>query len=399
MKKQFLLLTCLLFVFRVHPSLPLWNVGDGDAETPADITSQQRANLFTAEQLAQIRVSEWIDSFYARRAKHDGFNGVVMIAKNGQIIYSNAFGYSNLETREPLTLQSSLQLASVSKTFTAAAVLLLAEQGFFSLDDTLCKFIPNFPYKAITIKHLLTHRSGLPEYTHFDREYFNSPCEYLSNSDVLNMLARRKPALRYRPGYMFHYCNTNYVLLAALIEEVTQMSYAEFMQRTIFEPLGMQNTFVFDPDNPDLPVVPTYDTKGKYWSNNMFDGVTGDKGIYASAEDLLKWDIALRSGLLLKEETLQDAYTPHSTDRYSFAKDKDKNYGYGWRLLRQPDRTYLVYHNGNWHGANNVFARDIDDGYTVIVLGNKSNPYNYWTQPVWTWLQQLKTLEHTAFNP
>lgn len=347
-------------------------------------------------QMAHSKAGELIDSFYRKRHKNDGFNGAVLVAKDGKVIYSNAFGYANLHTKEELTLQSSFQLASVSKTFTASAVLLLAESGFLSLDDSIQKFFPAFPYTGITVKTLLCHRTGLPDYTYFPKEYYGTTSPYITNADVVNMFIAKKPALRCKPDHMFIYCNTNYALLASIVEEVTQMSFGQFMNEVIFKPLDMRHSFVYNPTDSTQPALTTYDSKGRVWKNNMNDGVAGDKGIYSSAEDMLKWDNALREGLVLSRETLEDAYTPKNLDRYSFAGEKDKNYGYGWRMTKQLDKTYLIYHNGFWHGANNVFARDIDDGYTVIVLGNKSNQNNYWTQPVWEVLYQLKEVGNLA---
>jgi CubicO group peptidase (beta-lactamase class C family) len=168
------------------------------------------------------------------------------------------------------------------------------------------------------------------------------------------------------------------------------------MDKFIFKPLEMNNSFVFDPTIDTITGTLSYDSRGKLWNNNIYDGVAGDKGIYSSAEDMLKWDNALRTGLVLTEETLRAAYTPRSLDKYSFVGEKDKNYGYGWRIAKQADKSTLIYHNGFWHGSNNVFARDINDGYTVIVLGNKSNQGNYWTQPVWDVIGQLKNFSNLA---
>lgn len=353
----------------------------------------------SVQQMATQRAREIIDSFYIRRHKFDGFNGAVLIAKDGMPIYSAAFGYADFSKKDTLTQQSPFQLASCSKTFTGTAIMLLAEQGFLSLDDSVQKYFPEFPYSGITIKLLLSHRTGLPDYTVYPKEYFPK-ADYINNQTLLNYFIEKKPPLRTTPGKMFMYCNTNYAILASVIEQVTGMTYHKFMHDVIFSPLGMSNTFVYNPDDEDACcVMPTYDSRWRVWKNTIYDGVIGDKGIYASAEDMLKWDNALRSGFVLSEESLQEAYKPRSLDRYSFVKEKEKNYGYGWRMMKQPDKTYLIYHNGFWHGSNNVFARDLDDGYTVIVLGNKANHNNYFTQPVWEVLNQLKNFDSVAEAP
>jgi CubicO group peptidase (beta-lactamase class C family) len=157
----------------------------------------------------------------------------------------------------------------------------------------------------------------------------------------------------------------------------------------------MSNTYVFSPEDGNCCTI-SYDSKGRVWKDCPADGVVGDKGIYSSVEDMLKWDNALRTGLVLSEESLNEAYKPRSLDRYSFAKDRTRNYGYGWRMTKQADKSYIIYHNGFWHGSNNVFARDLANGFTIIVLGNKSNNANYWTQPVWNALGLMKNLENVA---
>jgi CubicO group peptidase (beta-lactamase class C family) len=347
-------------------------------------------------ELAHSRAAQAIDSFYRLRHKLGGFNGTVMVAKDGKAIYQGAFGYGNFASHDSLSTQSPIQLASVSKPFTATAILLLAEQGFFSLTDTLQTFFPEFPYPGMTVEMLLSHRSGLIDYSVLPAEYFGKGIANLTNEMVLNYFITKKPALRTRPDRMFIYCNTNYALLASIVEHTTNMSFKAFMDKFIFKPLEMNNSFVFDPTIDTITGTLSYDSRGKLWNNNIYDGVAGDKGIYSSAEDMLKWDNALRAGLVLTEETLRAAYTPRSLDKYSFVGEKDKNYGYGWRIAKQADKSTLIYHNGFWHGSNNVFARDINDGYTVIVLGNKSNQGNYWTQPVWDVIGQLKNFSNLA---
>lgn len=343
------------------------------------------------------QIAGQIDSFYRKRVKNDHFNGCVMVAKDGKPIYSAAFGYGNLTFKDTLTVQSSIQLASVSKTFTSTAILMLAEQGFLSLDDTVQKFFPDFPYQGITVDLLLSHRTGLPDYTYWDKSFLGLTAnQYLTNEGLMNVLATKKPAVRCRPDHMFIYCNTNYAILASIVEKVTGVTFRQFMHDAVFAPLGMSNSYVFAPEEGGTCCTISYDSKGRVWRDCPADGVVGDKGIYSSVEDMLKWDNALRTGLLLKDETLQEAYKPRSLDRYSFAKDRTRNYGYGWRMTKQPDKSYLIYHNGFWHGSNNVFARDLKDGFTIIVLGNKSNNANYWTQPIWNALGQMRNMESIA---
>ena len=366
--------------------------GETSAETTFTENCAEEVAPLSLEEIFSARVREQIDSFYRKRVKNDHFNGCVMVAKDGKPIYSAAFGYGNLMFKDTLSTQSSIQLASVSKTFTGSAIMLLAEQGFLSLDDSVQKFFPDFPYHGITIRLLLSHRTGLPDYTYWDKSFIGTSSAYLTNAKLMELLASKKPQVRCKPDHMFIYCNTNFAVLASIIENVTGLSYKKFMHEVIFSPLGMSNTYVYSPEDGNCCTI-SYDSRGRVWKDCPADGVVGDKGIYSSVDDMLKWDNALRTGLVLSKESLEEAYKPRSLDRYSFAKERTKNYGYGWRMMKQADKSYLIYHNGFWHGSNNVFARDLTNGFTIIVLGNKSNHANYWTQPVWNALGQMKNLE------
>ena len=380
---------CLLTVLLVIPSFTNSYAGNGKPGITGNVNDGCNPEDFLTEMTAQQ-----IKTYYEKRHRTDGFNGTVLVAKNGLPIYSGAFGYGNINLKDTLTTQSSFQLASVTKTFTSSAVLKLVEEGKLSLDDTLQKFFPEFPYEGITVKLLLSHRSGLSDYVYWPQETVGD-AQFLTNQTLLDLIVAKKPPLVCRPDKMFKYCNTNYALLALIIEKASGVSYKEYMDVNIFQPLGMNNTFVCAIEDTSTHCGATcYEGRcWREWKVGFSDGVLGDKGIYSSVEDMLKWDNALKKGKVLSAEMLEQAYTPHSLDRYSFGKDKSRNYGYGWRMAKQRDGSYLIYHNGNWHGCNNVFARNLKDGYTIIVLGNKANAANYNTQPIWAIIQGLKNGE------
>jgi CubicO group peptidase (beta-lactamase class C family) len=190
----------------------------------------------------------------------------------------------------------------------------------------------------------------------------------MTNEDVIRLMEVHKPKIQHTPGTHFQYCNTNYMLLASIIEKVSGKKYQEFMQETIFQPLGMHNTFVFQPGTIAHPhQTQSHKYNGQFEPDTYFDGVMGDKGIYSTVQDMLKWDQALYSGQLLNDSILKMAYTPYSNE-----KPGVRNYGLGWRLMVYPDATKnIVYHNGWWHGNNTVFYRFIQDTTTLIILGNK----------------------------
>lgn len=383
----------LALVMSACISVPLFAVPKNGPGENTGVSVEDDEACANADFITQMTAQQ-IEAYYTRRHRTDGFNGAVLVAKDGKAIYSGAYGIANVYTEDTLTTQTSFQLASVTKTFTSVAVLQLVESGQLSLDDSLQKFFPAFPYHGITVKLLLSHRSGLPEYIYWDQRFIGEGVQYLSNQSMLDLLIAKHPAPRTRPDRMFIYCNTNYALLALVIEKVSGLAYRDYMQAKIFGPIGMDNTYVCNIQDSAYAHCGATCYEGrrwKEWKTSFSDGVVGDKGIYSSVEDMLKWDNALKEGKIISAEMLQEAYKPHNIDRYSFAKDRRRNYGYGWRMIKQPDGSYVIYHNGNWHGCNNVFCRNLKEGYTVIVLGNKENGANYLTQPVWDIIARVKS--------
>ncbi|NLR77774.1 beta-lactamase family protein [Chitinophaga eiseniae] len=337
----------------------LYTLGLNDAEKEAILKSPRTKQM-----------QQELEAFYNGKLIRSGFNGAMIVARKGVVIFEKYHGYENSRSKAPIVDSSAFQLASVSKTFTGAAVLWLAQKEQLSLDDSLQKFFPTFPYKGINVRMLLSHRSGLPNYLYFCDSLWKKESGFITNDEVIKLMEVHKPPMQHLPGTHFQYCNTNYLLLASIIEKVSGQKYADFMTQTIFKPLGMNSTFVFNPGS----AVHTHQTQshkynGQFEPDTYFDGVMGDKGIYSSAEDMLKWDQALYSGQFLNEASLKAAYTPYSNE-----KPGVRNYGLGWRLMVYPDSTKnIVYHNGWWHGNNTVFYRFVQDTTTLIILGNKYN--------------------------
>ncbi len=311
----------------------------------------------------------WYDSVLSLR----GFNGGMIVAKDGNIVFENYSGTGHLPGIDIITDSTPMHIASISKTFTAMAVLKLWQDGKLNIDDEFSKYFPAFNYPGLTIRCLLNHRSGLPNYNYFMETLGWDKTRFVKNEDVLVYLITRKAELQdiAPPCTHFTYCNTNYALLALLIEKVTGLKYADYINRTFLKPLQMKHTYVFSLADT-LKAIPSYNWRGTLEAFNFLDQVYGDKNIYTTPRDLLIWDRALRSGLIFKEETLNAAYAPYSNE-----KPGQHNYGLGWRMNIFPDGNKIIYHNGWWHGSNAAFIRLLKENATIILIGNKFNRLVY----------------------
>jgi CubicO group peptidase (beta-lactamase class C family) len=338
--------------------------------------------------------SSAIAPLYQSLLLRTGFNGAILLAKNGEIVFEDYHGYINLKTKEPITSNSTFHIASVSKTFTAAVILKLMEEGKLNLEDNVEKYLPGFPYNGITIKDLLSHRSGLPKYDHFMDGTISTvvmvknkkgkmvkriktskaPVQITglpNNNDVLQYMIKYRPAPEASPNRRYSYCNTNYAMLALIVERITQMPFPVYMQEHVFKPLGMTSTYVFSVKDT-AKYIPSYNYNNSAFKLQKLDCIYGDKNVYSTVRDLLLWDKALYFGNFISLKSLDMAFQPYSNENRGF-----KNYGLGWHLLIKPPDPTIVYHNGWWHGNNAVFKRLIADSATVIILGNKFNK-NIW---------------------
>ncbi len=318
-----------------------------------------------------------LDKYYQGQVRA-GFNGAVLVGYKGKVIYERYYGYGIKERRIPLAFNSSCQLASISKTFTGAAILYLYDRKQVNIDYPVQYYLKDFPYKNISLRMLLSHRSGLSDYTKWVPVYRKDLKTPMTNEDVMNLMAKHKPRLLTKPDSRFDYCNTNFVVLSRIIEVVSGMSYRDFMATYIFAPLGMNNTFVYQPDK-GLPgnVAISYNYRWRREPDMFADGVTGDKGIYSTVQDMFRWDQSFYNRTLLTNESIELSYGP-----CSFEKPGIKNYGLGWRMLCHPNGNKVIYHNGWWHGNNTSFYRLIKENITIIILGNKFNKNIYRQAPV-----------------
>lgn len=354
---------CLLFIFFscknnkqetvAYEEEPVARI---DLPAPGNVEAAEKNRLVNACQL-------WYDSML----KPSVFNGSMIVAIKGNIIFEKYKGSNPLGGADSIDENTPFHIASVSKTFTAMCILKLWQDKLINIDEPYSKYFPAFNYPGVTIRTLLNHRSGLPNYLYYMEKLGYKDSAAISNQQVLDILISHKNSLENigTPDKHFSYCNTNYVLLALLVEKISGKPYPEFLKRNIFDPLGMQHSFVFTPADSNR-ITPNYDWKGGRNADNFLDHVYGDKNIYSTPKDLLIWDRALASGLLFTPATMQQAYAPYSNERPGI-----KNYGLGWRMNTYPNGKKVIFHNGWWHGNNAAFIRLADEDATIIVLGNR----------------------------
>ncbi|HEY0244621.1 MAG TPA: serine hydrolase domain-containing protein [Mucilaginibacter sp.] len=336
-------------------------------KSPFDTTALLAYNPKNADK----RIDEFIQNLHKTR----GFNGNVLVAKHGKIIYEKALGWADYLRRDSLNINSQFELASVSKTMTSTAILLLMERGKLKLDQDVKDFFPDFPYDGVTIRLLLTHRSGMMNYVYFTddiyRKEHRDQRKGLTNAEEMALIAQYKPARFNKPDVRFLYNNSNFMVLGSIIEKVSGMPYAQFMKENVFIPAGMAHTAVYSKAVYDkIPVDVVGHDRGQWRysvAQNFLDGPVGDKGIYSTVGDLFLYDRALRAGRLLKKATMDSAYVARNPMLHGHF-----SYGYGWRIFEAPGQQ-VIYHTGWWHGFRHIYLRDMKNDITIVLLSNLSN--------------------------
>ena len=317
----------------------------------------------------------------------DGFNGAWLYAEKGEIISKGALGFRDPENTMPITEDTIFQLASVSKTFTAAAVMLLMRQGILSRDDEITKFFPEIPYQGVTVRHLLNHTSGIPDYFD-DADWFIKIWEeekrVPGNDEILRFIQETEAKPYFAPGEGFHYSNTGYNLLALLVERLSGIPFEEFLKKNIFEPAGMTSTYCCHIRRDGVPFenyaqatvfedgscVADIDS-AKDGDVAAFDGLNGDDYVYTNIFDMLRWDRALREGKVLTLEEQKLMYTPgklNNGDNAVYDEEDGLSYGFGWAVGNEEDYGLIVSHSGGMPGVATWFERFIDADRVLVIL-------------------------------
>jgi CubicO group peptidase (beta-lactamase class C family) len=316
------------------------------------------------------KVTHKIDSLLKRIHKRYDFHGAVLVAKHGKIVYNNQIGYANFRNKKLLHENSAFQIASVSKQFTAASILLLYERELLQLTDSVTKYFPDFPYKDVTISHLLTHTAGLPKYF-WVAEHKWEEKEPPSNAEMMALLETTDTPRFFRAGRNFDYSNTGYFVLASIVEKISGMAYADFVTYNIFQPLGMKNSFVYRYKKDTIRSNQLIGYRlYKGWRHlkirgTVNDAIVGDKNVYATAEDLYKWHYGLLHGMLLSEDSVALMRT-HGVTKYG----RKVPYGMGFRL--DYGENGRVYHYGKWNGFNTGLIQYPQEDLVIIILEHTS---------------------------
>ncbi|MDX2047174.1 MAG: serine hydrolase domain-containing protein [Chitinophagaceae bacterium] len=317
-----------------------------------------------------------LDSLFAA---HQFFSGVVLIAENNKPVYHKAFGYREFADKVPLQKDDIFELASVSKQFTAMIIMMLKERGKLNYDDPVEKYL-DIPYKGITIRHLLTHTSGLPDYQDIMDKYWDKT-RVAGNADAIAYLNKHAPPKIFEPGEKYEYSNTGYLLLASIAEKAAGKDFIEMCRQWIFHPLKMKSTNIRSSEEKKgttrFAIGHIYvKERNKYIRADSFPSSDytiwlgnrkGPGRVSSAAEDLLKWDNALYTDKLVKQSTLNEAFTPMKLNNGSFS-----NYGFGWTLRPDAEPGKIVYHTGDNPGYKTIIVRYIDKKKTLIVLNNNA---------------------------
>lgn len=319
---------------------------------------------------ATTKVRSKLDSLLKRIHKRHDFHGAVLVAKNKKIVYQNQIGTADFKKKTLLNKESVFQLASVSKQFTAAAIMLLQQRNQLKLTDTVNTYFPNFPYKAVTIKTLLNHTGGLPKYFWIAEHKWQQK-KAPSNNEMMELLTTSNVQRFFKPGRNFDYSNTGYFVLASIVEKISGISFGSFLKQNIFEPLQMTHSYVYSFENDSIRENQLDGYRlHRGWRHvkirsTVNDAIVGDKNVYTTAEDLFKWTQGLNSGNLLSKESLALMFTKGET-----IYGRKVPYGFGFRIDTKEKNS--IYHYGKWNGFSTGLTTYLEDDLVVIVLEHTS---------------------------
>ncbi len=311
---------------------------------------------------------EAIDDLFKEFDRPGSPGASLTVIKNGKPVFAKGYGLANLEKKILCSTNTNFRLASLTKQFTATAILILAERRSLSLEDHITRFFPEFPDygKQISIRHLLTHTSGLVDYEQVIPAGTTIP---VSDRDVL-LLLLKQDHLKFSPGEKFDYSNTGYSFLALIVEAASGQKFATFLRENIFQPLGMTNSLAYEPGISSVPNrafgYAKTENGFEFSDQSLTSAVLGDGGIYSSVADLFQWDQALSTEKLVSRKMLEQAFATHSTNSDS----PGSGYGFGWYIGKYRDAK-KIWHYGSTCGFSTRMERFPEKNLTVIILTNR----------------------------
>jgi CubicO group peptidase (beta-lactamase class C family) len=316
-----------------------------------------------------------IDSVIRAQYTINTFNGNVEVIRKGRVLYKNSFGKADFQKNTTLNLNSVFYLGSMSKQFTAMCIMILKSRGLLQYDDNVKKYIAEFPFQNITIRHLLTHSSGINDYINLDSAQWQKYPKAM-DKDISNILKERFDTLKFQPGSSFLYSNSNYAILVQIIEIISGMTYSQFISKNVFQPLKMQQSFIKTDKNVSKKAVVGYiknDSTKMYelpdTLNSLFGSPTfkiiGGGGVFSSVGDLYKWDQALYTEKLVPNAILKEAFTP-----YTFVNGTKSKYGFGWNIYYRDNGDTVMRHAGQFIGYLSLITRNVTRKEAIILLTN-----------------------------
>ncbi|MBA6154416.1 serine hydrolase domain-containing protein [Gelidibacter maritimus] len=343
------------------------------------------------------QINKYLDQYH----DENQFDGIALMAYKDSIIYKKTYGYANNALKMPFNLTTKFQIASLSKQFTAFGILILEQENKLKTEDYVYQHLPNFPFKAIKIKHLMNHTSGLPNFVGAMWKDLDTT-KVNGNKEMLLMLESKKYPLQWHPGSKWEYSDIGYCTLASVIEKVSGKNFKAFMNESIFKPAGMTNTsaelstdyrsindqelamgYIYDSIHDTKTIAyAAPENSFIYWLGGFY----GDGSVVSTVEDLLKWDQALSQGDIIHPESLKKAMTPTKLNNGEIADAWGTSYGLGWFLYNSENFGNVQSHSGGHPGYSSRMTRCPDVDLTIILLSNLSIP-KFWN------LNLLKELE------
>ena len=321
--------------------------------------------------------------YFTREAHEKGvFTGTWLYAQDGEIVSKGAIGFRDSGDMFPMQEDSIFYLASIAKQFTAAGIMLLMRKGLLSLDDEITKFFPEIPYKSVTVRHLLTHTGGLPDYMGWVIETAKAENRIPGNDVIVRFLAESGEAPEFAPGERYEYSNTGYCLLAQIVEKISGVPFEDFMKKNVFDPAGLTSTFVGHPYKDGATIangvcgmirgesgfLNAEDTGWKDYIT-LLDGGAGCGYVYSNITDLFKWDKALSENIVLSAAEQKLMSTPATLNNGEpVDNDEGGSYGFGWGIINDEKLGLILSHSGGWAGFNTWFERFINANRVLVLL-------------------------------